>query len=471
MEFNPLIRNIIGNLAGPVVKKGSGGGTVNPPVKDKALLWSPDYLATDTERRDKIGSNTREVQPGRAYYFSTGDYLEIKKLTGSETVVSQGGSATITISAGKIECAAGDYLWDLVLSDGSSWHCAEGAGGVCYDAGGIHTPGCIHASDINSFHHTFTTATGSDVCNQVGYSKRLYGTKIAGDWQVTGDTPATVSAYFADSNCVFGEYYAAGISLYDAWYDNDSSVVIPKSELPSNIGVYCEDIDSLTDITIANSYLSGSWPHGIEKVCKNLEVIILVHNHFTGTYPTFESDTLWCIYTAYNDFDTAQLPAYFDGLPELWYYWSTHNNLTGPIPDITINKELHYFGSNDNNHTGSLPDFSACPSLACFQVNNSNYTGSIPELAGSVLECIWIVGNNFTDYAGTEIPSSMTQFKASGNALSQNAVDAILVQLNANETTGGLCELAGGTNAAPSSVGLAAKNELINDKSWTVNTN
>ena len=57
-------------------------------------------------------------------------------------------------------------------------------------------------------------------------------------------------------------------------------------------------------------------------------------------------------------------------------------------------------------------------------------------------------------------------FRLDGNALPQSNVDNILVDLDASGATGGTCNV-GGSNAAPSATGLAAKLSL-EGKGWTV---
>jgi hypothetical protein len=55
-------------------------------------------------------------------------------------------------------------------------------------------------------------------------------------------------------------------------------------------------------------------------------------------------------------------------------------------------------------------------------------------------------------------------------ALNQTSVDNILVSLDASGITNNTTSLAGGTSAAPSATGLAAKASL-QGKGWTVLTN
>lgn len=64
----------------------------------------------------------------------------------------------------------------------------------------------------------------------------------------------------------------------------------------------------------------------------------------------------------------------------------------------------------------------------------------------------------------------LIQFLITGAALTQASVDAILVALSTNGINAGAVNLSGGTSAAPSAIGLAAKAVLVGH-SWAVTTN
>lgn len=68
------------------------------------------------------------------------------------------------------------------------------------------------------------------------------------------------------------------------------------------------------------------------------------------------------------------------------------------------------------------------------------------------------------------IPAPCSLLDANGCALSRNAIDDILVRLAAGAVSSGTLVLSGGTNAAPSATGLAAKATLVS-RSWSVATN
>lgn len=70
----------------------------------------------------------------------------------------------------------------------------------------------------------------------------------------------------------------------------------------------------------------------------------------------------------------------------------------------------------------------------------------------------------------TNIFGSNGYYQFSSNALSQSTVDDILVKFAATTAINGQLNLDGGTNAAPSSTGLAAK-ATLQGRGWTVTNN
>jgi hypothetical protein len=90
---------------------------------------------------DYVGECPRDgevLQSNCATFNGTTEYLSAAHLAGTETVVSSGGTSTPSISAGRIDFTAGT-CWALLLSDGTFYPMAEGAGDTHYDSvGGNH---------------------------------------------------------------------------------------------------------------------------------------------------------------------------------------------------------------------------------------------------------------------------------------------------------------------------------------------
>ena len=85
----------------------------------------------------------------------------------------------------------------------------------------------------------------------------------------------------------------------------------------------------------------------------------------------------------------------------------------------------------------------------------------------------WLeVGNNplLTNLTISASNTNLNFFDASNCALPEGNVNTILLTINGLGTSGGTLFIHGGTNAAPSGQGIAAKNQLIS-RGWTVITN
>jgi Leucine-rich repeat (LRR) protein len=125
---------------------------------------------------------------------------------------------------------------------------------------------------------------------------------------------------------------------------------------------------------------------------------------------------------------------------------------------------------DDSNFSGGIPNISALTALQTLDLDECNISG-ILDLSGlTSLISVDLAGNT----ALTSVIISDTQpidslTTAAGN-LTQTAVDDILVVLSNNGVSNGVVNLSGGTNAAPSATGLAAK-AVLEGNGWTVFVN
>jgi Leucine-rich repeat (LRR) protein len=160
---------------------------------------------------------------------------------------------------------------------------------------------------------------------------------------------------------------------------------------------------------------------------------------------------------------------------------------------------LLYVDISDNDipggSTNSLTsvNLSGCTALQELRLDDSDFSAGIPSLAGltslylidfdqcnisGVVDLSGLPALTDLDFFGNAALTSIIiadaqpiiQFIASNCALTETAVDDILVVLSNNGVTGGQVELNGGTNAIPSATGLAAKLALEAD-GWSVNVN
>ena len=160
---------------------------------------------------------------------------------------------------------------------------------------------------------------------------------------------------------------------------------------------------------------------------------------------------------------------------------------------------LLYVDISDNNIPGTSTNsltsvnLSGCTALQSLRLDDSDFSAGIPSLAGltslsiidfdqcsisGVVDLSGLPALTYLDFGGNTALTSIIiadaqliiDFYASGCALTETAVDDILVVLSNNGVTGGNVELNAGTNAIPSATGLAAK-LVLEGNSWGVDVN
>lgn len=96
---------------------------------------------------------------------------------------------------------------------------------------------------------------------------------------------------------------------------------------------------------------------------------------------------------------------------------------------------------------------------------------TLPTAQGAIwLRNLTAENNELTVISIPETQTGLMILKLSGNKLTENCVNALLIRMNGFGTNGGTIDLSAGTNAAPTAAGLAAKNALM-ARGWTVVTN
>ncbi len=147
------------------------------------------------------------------------------------------------------------------------------------------------------------------------------------------------------------------------------------------------------------------------------------------------------------------------------------NNFTGSLPILSNSPDLAYFYARSNNLTGSIPSLDVNTKLIGFYAYSNNLTGSIPSLGNNVaLNIFYVHANNLTGFVGGW-PTKAFTFRADNNALTESAVNQILIDADTyGIATGTTITIDGGTNAAPTGAGATAKASLISGGA-TVTTN
>lgn len=168
-------------------------------------------------------------------------------------------------------------------------------------------------------------------------------------------------------------------------------------------------------------------------------------------------------------------------------------NLSGLTSLIYVDISDNDLLDGSGNPSLTSVNLSGCTNLQELRLDDSNFSAGIPSLAGltsltlidfdqcSISGIVDLTGLpalvELDFYGNTALTSIIIDdaqpiqyFYASGCALTETAVDDILVVLSNNGVTGGNVELDGGTSAIPSATGLAAKLALEAD-GWTVDVN
>jgi len=167
-------------------------------------------------------------------------------------------------------------------------------------------------------------------------------------------------------------------------------------------------------------------------------------------------------------------------------------NLSGLTNLILVDISDNNIPGGSTNSLTSV-NLSGCTALQELRLDDSDFSGGIPSLAGlinlnfidfdqcsisGVVDLSGLPALADLDFSGntalTSIIIADTQpiFDFNGNncALTETAVDDILVVLSNNGQGGGNVDLSAGTSATPSATGLAAKTLLEGD-GWTVSVN
>ena len=184
-------------------------------------------------------------------------------------------------------------------------------------------------------------------------------------------------------------------------------------------------------------------------------------------------------------------------LPNLQAFYADWNglksvNLSGLTSLTTVDiSDCDVPGSNIPSLT--TVNLTGCTALTTLRLDDSEFSGGIPSLAGltslslidfdqsgisGVIDLTGLSALADLDFHGnagiTSIIIADTQpiidFDADTCALTQTAVDDILVDLSNNGESNGFVDVSGGTNAVPSATGLAAK-LVLEGNGWTVNVN
>ncbi|CAN6373674.1 unnamed protein product, partial [Urochloa humidicola] len=192
-------------------------------------------------------------------------------------------------------------------------------------------------------------------------------------------------------------------------------VSLAGNELSGNIPQYLfNNTPSLKHINLCKNQLSGPVPatigYGIPALkilplswnnlegnleflssltnCRNLQVLDIYNNSFTGGLPDHVGNLSKILYwfgAGYNKL-TGAVPSALSNLSSLYWINLSNNLLTGQIPEsITVMQNLVHLDVSNNDMSGHIPDqIGTLRSLQHLFLQRNNFYGSIPDSTGNL---------------------------------------------------------------------------------------
>ena len=125
---------------------------------------------------------------------------------------------------------------------------------------------------------------------------------------------------------------------------------------------------------------------------------------------------------------------------------------------------------DDSDFSGGVPNLSALTALEILDLDQCGISGVLDLSGLTSLIDVDLSGNTALTSVVISDSQPIIDFNASGCALTETAVDDILVVLSNNSQSNGYADLSAGTNAIPSATGLAAKT-VLEGNGWTIDVN
>lgn len=170
-------------------------------------------------------------------------------------------------------------------------------------------------------------------------------------------------------------------NLQYMWYLNikDNDLTGP---IPTELGY----LNLLQHLGIDFNYLTGPIPDQMWSNYTNMSVVLISHNHLTGTIPEILGTLLGLhqLYVCYNDLH-GTIPLSLSNLTQLHYLDMDANSFVGQIPDFSGMSRLLFLGLHSNLLTGPLPSYiDQLPELLNLFFDDNYFTGTIPKNFGSL---------------------------------------------------------------------------------------
>jgi hypothetical protein len=174
----------------------------------------------------------------------------------------------------------------------------------------------------------------------------------------------------------------------------------------------------------------------------------------------------------YNSLQSVNL----SGLTSLLYVDISDNNIPGgatkSLTSVNLSgcTDLLELRLDDSDFSAGIPSLAGLTSLTLIDFDQCSISGVVDLTGLPVLADLDFNSNTALTSIIIDDAQPIIDFDANNCALTETAVDDILVVLSNNSQSNGYVSLDGGTNAVPSATGLTAKTTLEGN-GWTVDVN
>jgi len=145
----------------------------------------------------------------------------------------------------------------------------------------------------------------------------------------------------------------------------------------------------------------------------------------------------------------------------------TSVNVTGCTNITILRLDDSNFSEEGDDSIIGLSDLALCTTL---DLDQCGINGTLDLSTFVNLEVLDVEGNNITNLIIPDTFAPITELIAGDNALTQNSVNNIFINLDGSGVESGEIGISGGTNATPSGSGLDAAISL-DGKGWSIFTN
>ena len=160
-----------------------------------------------------------------------------------------------------------------------------------------------------------------------------------------------------------------------------------------------------------------------------------------------------------------------EGTLGIWSYCYLVNSVDNEIPPcgsiVGSGSKLYLSHSTVPKIVGKVIAYQEfCPNLVFFTCYNNSV--SKVDISRIISLTSFHCNSNLITTLDVSNNSKITALECQNNQMGQPAVDKVLCDANAWNTSGGTLDISG--NTAPGQAGIDAKNDMVNNRGWTVTT-